>query len=68
MILMRLNNDKNVDSGVRYVNSSSGGRPRRDHYLDIKNLEAGTYYMFLEMQWEKENYSKNTFVLSTYGP
>ena len=50
MILMRLHNSHNLDAGVTYVKGQKGFR-ERDSHMHLENLESGTYFFYVEMEW-----------------
>lgn len=51
MILLKLNNGKDLTEGVTYITGNKGFEDR-DAYLELKDLDLGTYYFFVEMEWQ----------------
>ena len=50
------------DGGFKYI----AGKQRQDKEVWVgNNLIAGTYFLYLKVNWKKPKYS---FVLSNYGP
>jgi hypothetical protein len=68
IILMRLNNGTNFDDGVTYVRGEKGLNRDTNIVID-EPLEAGTYAIFGEVEWnESAARSENTYAVSRYGP
>jgi hypothetical protein len=67
MILLKLNNGTDMSGGVTYI-SGNKGYEDRDAYVEIKNLEMGTYYYFVEMDWQKTTSEEDRrFNVTCYG-
>lgn len=66
MILMKLNNGENLNDGVTYVKGGKGFK-ERDAYLECDDLEAGNYFLLVEMEWSEKNQGHHEFVASCYG-
>ena len=65
MILLRWKNDNNANAGFEYVCGSKGVEDR-DAYIELKKLERGTYYFYIEMEWPA-NHCLSTFQATSYG-
>jgi hypothetical protein len=50
MILLKLNNGSDLSGGVTYITGNKGFEDR-DAYLELKDLDLGTYLFFVEMEW-----------------
>ena len=47
---MKWKNDKNQEDGFEYI-CGSNGIEDRDAYIEMKKLDKGTYYFFIEIEW-----------------
>ena len=47
---MKLNNGKDLDGGIQFCKGKTG-IAQRDTYLNFNTLEAGVYYIFVEVDW-----------------
>ena len=66
-ILMKLNNGDNLDGGVTYIKGQKGFK-ERDFHMNIKDLDSGTYFLFVEMEWVvQDSYSEYQFTATSYG-
>lgn len=64
---MRCLNEVNLDGGVRYIQGAKVVR-ERDSYVELGSLEQGTYYVFVEMDWDDNTTSDNrSFNVTCYG-
>lgn len=67
MILVKLNNGKNIDGGVTYIDATRGVMVRDVHIQ--ADLQPGTYAVFTEMDWlDYSCYKGGEYVISRYGP
>jgi hypothetical protein len=65
MIIMKWKNSSNSNAGFEYI-CGSNGIEDRDAYIELKKLDKGTYYFFIEMDWP-EKHPLNTFNATSYG-
>lgn len=67
MILLKLNNGKDLSGGVTYINGNKGYEDR-DAYVELKELDLGTYYFFVEMDWQKSTAEEDrVYCVTSYG-
>jgi len=67
MILLKLNNGKDMSDGVTYIQGNKIYEDR-DGYVEVKNLELGTYYYYVEMDWQESTEEKDRkFNITCYG-
>ena len=52
MILVRLHNDNNIQSGLTYVKGAVGNC-QRDASFEVEIRDMGTYALFVQMEWKK---------------
>ena len=64
---MQCPNDGNLDEGLRYISGARAIR-ERDCYVELGSVEQGSYYIFVEMDWD-ENTSNDdrSFNVTCYG-
>lgn len=67
MILLKLNNGKDLSGGVTYIRGDKGYEDR-DAYIELKELDLGTYYLFVEMDWQKTTAEEDrVYSVTSYG-
>jgi hypothetical protein len=67
MILLKLNNGKDLAGGVTYIAGAKGFEDRDTHF-EHKNLELGTYYFYVEMDWQDTTIEEDRrYNVSSYG-
>lgn len=67
MILLKLNNSKDMSQGVTYITGSKGFEDR-DAYVELKHIESGTYYFYVEMDWQKSTAEEDrVYCVTSYG-
>lgn len=67
--LFKLNNGKDLAGGVTFINSVCSEIQRDTHVECDKELEAGTYVLYADIQFRKEVSNEGkTFALTRYGP
>ena len=47
---------------VEYVTSATGSK--RDTHLEIEDLEEGSYYVYVDFEWESRPFN---FAITSYG-
>jgi hypothetical protein len=52
LILLKLNNGKDMNGGVTYITGNKIVEDR-DGHVELKNLELGTYYYYVEFDWQE---------------
>ncbi len=50
MVIIKLDNGKDLTGGVTYVQGGKG-YVERDAYLELQDLEAGEYLLLVEVDW-----------------
>jgi calpain-15 len=65
---------KALDDGVEFIGEAMSNPGERDTYLEVPELAAGTYYVFVDMRWRGFAKSEvngstiqNTFHINCYG-
>jgi calpain-15 len=67
-ILMQLKDAHGISSGVTFMKGTKGYQDR-DTYIEMDDLEKGTYYLFVEMEWNDTTPSaERCFNVTDYGP
>ena len=65
LIILKWKNDKNPNAGFEYVCGSKGVEDR-DAYIELKKLDKGTYYFYIEMEWPVDH-PLYDFCVTSYG-
>ena len=64
---MKLNNGKDHTGGITYLQGNKVYEDR-DGYVEVKNLEQGTYYYYVEFDWNEETQEEDrNFNITCYG-
>ena len=67
VILLKLNNGKDISEGVTYISSGKGFEDR-DVSFEQKNSELGTYYFYVEIDWNEKTIEEDrVFNVNNYG-
>lgn len=65
---MKLTDAQGISSGVTFIKGTKGYQDR-DTYIEVEDLEKGTYYLFVEMEWNDVTPSaEKSFNVTDYGP
>jgi len=51
-ILIKSLDGKTLDGGIEYIKGMSNDVISRDMYLEFEHLETGTYYLYVDMDWD----------------
>ena len=65
MVILGLENGKDLTGGVSYIRGGKGYK-ERDAYIELQRLEKGEYLFYVEMDWE-ENVVASSFCVTCYG-
>ena len=65
MVVIKLDNGKDISGGVTYVRGGKG-YVERDAYMELQDLEAGEYLFFVEIDWQPAS-GEWTFSATSYG-
>lgn len=65
MIILKWKNERDPNAGFEYVCGSKGVEDR-DAYIELKRLEKGTYYYYIEMEWP-DDHPLYEFCVTSYG-
>jgi len=66
--MMKLTDAQGISSGVTFIKGTKGYQDR-DTYIEVDDLEKGTYYLFVEMEWNDATPSaERCFNVTDYGP
>ena len=52
MIVVKLNNSNNFRGGIEYVNGCRTFQ-QRDAYVELGKVSSGTYYIIIEIEYDK---------------
>ena len=64
---MKLNNGKDHTDGIKYIQGNKIYEDR-DGYVEVKNLEQGAYYYYVEFDWNEETLEEDrNFNITCYG-
>ena len=67
IMIIKAVNDSNMQGGIGYIKGATGFK-ERDTYLEFENLDSGTYYAYIEVEWnETTTYEEQYFNVTTYG-
>lgn len=66
IIVMKLDNGEDVYDGVTYIKGNIGCQIR-DTHCEV-DIDAGTYAVYVEVDWEKTCYKDCNYVINRYGP
>lgn len=67
MILLKLNNSKDLRGGVTYIQGNKIYEDR-DGHVEVKNLDIGTYYYYVEMDWQETTIEEDrNYNITCYG-
>jgi len=65
MVVMRLENGRDLTGEVRYICGGKGYK-ERDAYIELPDLEEGEYLFYVEMEWEAST-AVRSFCATCYG-
>ena len=54
MMVMKLRNGRDAKEGVEYIAAAITDPTDRDTYVEVKDMEEGEYYFFIEPDWHEE--------------
>ena len=67
IIVMKLLNNQDMKNGVTFLKGTKGYQ-ERDTYIEFDNLNRGTYYAYVEMEWhDSVTYEQRQFNITNYG-
>lgn len=61
---MKSSNGEDISDGVEFI-AGDKGYFERDTYLELGNVSSGTYFVYVEMEWQQPE--RNSFIADSLG-